>query len=548
MDKIVDFLEGKPDELIEQIKSEMMEAAQKQKFEKAASLRDKLTNIEEILERQRISDPNRKDTDVFHYVVDQRKIYTNLFQIREGRIVGQENFIFSTGAEAAMEEGKESLDPSEIISTFIAEYYEKATNIPKEILIPDQVENQELLENWLSEKREKDGKAGRVKIIFPLLGEKNHLLELSLKNAASYAHQQKARWDKNENDEKENLEKLAEILKLKKAPKRMECYDISHVGGTDTVASMVVFTNGLADNGQYRRFRLKTIPDGKPDDYASMEEVLTRRLKYIKSKRFQYKFATKKALKEIQEKDDQATDPKNIFCIFEKEKLIGFIRLVDKKEIQNLWIHPDYRGEKLGHELILQLMEKQKEKKYYVTPEGSLTEYYENFGFQESKEDPSKMLIETAKTLAQHKKFAVKPDVMVIDGGKGQLAVAEKVMKKLQLDIPLCSLAKQEEEIFVPGEKTSILLPRDSKVLHLFQRIRDEAHRFAITYSTTSHRKGMFTSALDEIEGIGDLSRKKLLNAFGTIENIKMAPLDQLARVIGKKAAIKVKQELQKGK
>lgn len=560
--KVIEFLEGKPDELITEIKNEMMMAAKEQKFEKAAGIRDKLMMVEEIFEKQRISDPNRKDTDIFHYVVDRKKIYTNLFQIREGLIVGQENFIFDS------EEMREEVSPSEIIEAFLRDYYEKSTSIPKEIFIPDQIENQEMLEKWLESK-----KGNRVKILFPLLGEKNHLLELSLKNAASFAHQQKTRWQKTESDE-EALENLAQILKISKPPKRIECYDISHIGGTNTVASMIVFANGMPNQSEYRRFKLQTIPHGKPDDYASMREVLTRRLKYLKGSKYSFKKSDKKRYEEIlkiiekeNKKENIGTEElkkQNFFCMLDQKKLIGFVRKTELNEIRSLWIHSDYRGQKLGYDLIFNLIEKTKEKKYYVYVKTELREYYENFGFQEVKNIPEDfkkriekadlenndhgilLLIESGKLLTQYKKFSAKPNLIILDGGKGQLSIGIKALRQDKLEIPICALAKEEEEIFTPHEKNSIKLPKDSKTLHLFQRIRDEAHRFAINYSTSSHQKGLISSALDDIPGIGEISKQKLLNTLGTLENIKMIPLDQLARVIGKKAAIKLKQELQK--
>ncbi|MEK7545431.1 MAG: GNAT family N-acetyltransferase, partial [Patescibacteria group bacterium] len=568
--------QGRPDELIEKLKSEMIEAAKNQKFEKAAGIRDKLQNLEELFEKQRISDPSRIDTDVFHYITDEKKIYSNLFQIREGKITGQENFIFD-GNEIG-----ENLTPNEIIEAFLRDYYEKATSIPKEILIPDKVENKEMFEEWLSSKKNGATKGDKkVKIIFPVAGEKNHLLELSLKNAASFAHQQKARWMKENENDKESLEGLAKVLNLKKLPKRMECYDISHIGGTSTVASMVVFTNGIANNAEYRRFKLQTIPEGKPDDYASMEEVLTRRLKYIKGSIYPCKTPNKKMLREIEktiqeqkgaidEIENIQEEKSKILCMMDEETMIGFARITENAEIRSLWIHKKYRGQKLGYDLIYKLIEKMKDKvpgggkKCYVYVLPNLKEYYENFGFQEVKNIPENfkeriekadaknkdrgilLIVETGKLLAQHKKFAVRPDVIILDGGKGQLSIGVKVLKKLKLEIPICSLAKREEEIFTPEKKTPILLTKDSKTLHLFQRIRDEAHRFAITYSGKSHNKSLIISALDEISGIGELSKQKLLNAFGSVENIKMAPLDQLARVIGKKTAIQLKQELQK--
>lgn len=567
IDKVVHFLNGRPDELIAQIKEEMMTAAKDQKFEKAAGIRDKLMAIEDMFEKQRINDPDRKDTDVFHYVAEDKKVYANLFQIREGRIIGQENFILDVN------EMGEEVTSSEIINAFLRDYYEKATNVPKEIFIPDQMENQELIEEWLSEK-----KGNKVKIFFPLIGEKNGLLELSLKNAASFAHQHKAKWMRENVEDKESLENLSQLLKLPKLARHIECYDISHIGGTDTVASMIVFKNGFAESGGYRRFKLRTIEHGKPDDYASMKEVLTRRLKYIAKSDIRLQKAGKKHEKNMKKWAEECgwpdlmekPDTENFYIILKEKTAIGMIRLKELSksifEISGLYIGEKHRGEKLSFEILDKLIKNIKDKKarIYISVEEKLINHYLEFGFIQTQEVPeifqeshekfgkidNKKYKILAYYLAKRKKidesFLSKPDLIILDGGKGQLGIGVEVLKTLNLDIPICSLAKREEEIFTPDKKNPILLPHDSPTLHLFQRIRDEAHRFAITYSGKTHNKSMITSQLDEIPGIGDISKQKLLNAFGNLENVKMAPLDQLSRVIGKKAAIKLKQELQR--
>lgn len=580
VNKVINFLEGKPEELMNQLKDEMTMYAQQKKFEKAAAIRDKLKIMEEMFEKQRISDPHRKDTDVFHFVVDNSRIYTNLFQIREGRIVGQENFILNNQGE------KEVPSTSQICEAFLRDYYQSATSIPDEILVPELLdpEEKEMAEAWISEKKGK-----RVNILWPQLGEKNKLLELSLANARSYAHQQKVKWLKTEVVPKESLENLAVTLSLPKPPKRVECYDISHFGGTGTVASMVVLINGIPTNSEYRRFKLRTIPHGKPDDYASMREVLTRRLKYLTIGNFGYRAPSKKAFEEIKTiltNEHHATpeeleklNPEHILTMCDdkdpkSKKLVGFaINEIINHEasiMDHLWINPEYANQELISKLIYKLLEKHKKtKKWYLfTPEDT-QEFFETQGFKEVKSRPDSLvthllatpdseaslagksrpsallMIETARVLEQYAKFTVKPDLIILDGGKGQLGIGVEVLDTLSLNIPICALAKQEEEIFKPGEKESIKLPKDSKTLHLFQRIRDESHRFAVTYSNLVHNKNLITSELDDIHGIGEVTKKKLLNHFGSLSSIKNATMDEIARVAGKKTAIALKQQFQ---
>lgn len=567
IDKVMNFLEGKPEELMNQLRDEMTKYAQQKKFEKAGTIRDKLKMMEEMFEKQRISDPDRKDTDVFHFITENSRIYSNLFQIRDGRIVGQENFILNH------DDGKETPSTSDICEAFIRDYYQSATNFPDEILMPDLLEEPEIEEAWLSEKRGK-----KVKILWPQLGEKNKLLELSLANAKSFAHQQKVKWLKDEIIPKESLEHLAEILHLPKPPKRIECYDISHFGGTGTVASMVVLQNGIPANSEYRRFKLRTIPHGKPDDYASMHEVLTRRLKYLTIGNYAYRAPSKKTFEEIKtilikeqnldEEQVKTLKSENFLTISDNtKKLIGFIynEIVSNEAsiMAYLWLNPEYENQELTSKIIYKLLEKNKKTKkwyFFTTPETQ--EFYETHGFNEVKTPPDSLtahlsttseekrpevllMIETGKTLEQFSKFMVAPNLLVLDGGKGQLGIGVKVLKELGLDIPICSLAKEEEEIFTPADKVSIQLPKDSKALHLMQRIRDESHRFAVTYSNLVHNKNLITSELDDLPGIGELTKKKLLKHFGSLASIKTATMDELARIAGKKTAMLLKQKLQ---
>lgn len=490
---VEDFLDGKADGVIQDLTQQMQEHAKAKNFEKAAKTRDKIEKIKDILEKQKVSDPNQTNKDIINYLVSHEKAYFNLFQIRDGKLIGQENFTLSAEATENKEE-----DP-EILEAFLNQYYEIATDIPKEIIVPHKVDID---------------KIEKAKIIIPKKGTKNRLLEMSLNNARIYADKNGPSWKQENELTKSAAKDLQKLLKLKTELKRIECYDISHLSGTDTVGSMVVFENGAPKNKMYRKFKLKTVKN-KPDDYKSMEEVLTRRFSKIALELQQKDYSFKKSRKSDKEfiEKNNKVDLENTdrdFYILEKEKdTIGFISVKDhnKKvgELSNLWLSKKHRGKKLGYNLIKNAIKKSKAKRIYIICKEELKEYYLIAGFEEIKKIPSELeerynefkkkkkhRICLAYDKSKHKideSFTKTPDLVVIDGGKGQLNSARKVFKKLNLNIPHISLAKRLEEVFVPGKPQSIILPKRNEALKLLQRARDEAHRFAITYNKNLRSK-----------------------------------------------------------
>ncbi|MCK9186076.1 excinuclease ABC subunit UvrC [Candidatus Gracilibacteria bacterium] len=506
---VENFLAGKADSIVKDMKEKMQKLAVNKEFEKAARLRDRLKKVEEILEKQKVSDPNQEDKDVINYYITQNKAYFNLFQIRDGKLIGQENFTLS--AESAEEN-----ENKEILEAFLNQYYKIATDIPKEILIPHEIEDKNEIEKILSEE-----KKSKVSIIIPKIGNKNKLLEMSLNNAKIYADRQKPSWKVESEFTKEGVDELQKLLKITSHLKRIECYDISHFSGTETVGSMVVFQNGIPKNDLYRKFKLKTV-EGHPDDYKSMEEVLTRRFSKIekdyKSKDYEFKKATKKYEKEIRKiikKEDLKPDLElKKFYILEKNKksLSAFAALSEYSEkvaiINALFVMPKERGNKIGHKLIKNIIAKSKSKRIYIICKEKLKDYYLTIGFEEIKIVPEELQKHYKDCMCWDKKsvilaydkqkhkpdesFVQIPDLVIIDGGKGQLGVATKVMQELNLKIPHISLAKQLEEIFTPNSKKSIILDKTNSALKLLQRVRDEAHRFAITYNKERRSKKMF--------------------------------------------------------
>ncbi len=556
IDQIVRFLSGDTDEVVNRLEEQMKIAAQNKQFEKAGQIRDKLLNIQDIIEKQVINGTQHEYMYIIGHHLEDRKAYITLFQIRDGKLVNPENFVMD----------HESDTETEVVEAFIRDYYEIATDFPKEILLTHEteknIEDKASLEEWLNTITDH-----KINITSGERGKRRELVELAKKNAEHYMTQQKTSW---ESKEEASLKELQKVLSLEKMPRRIEGYDISHLGGTNTVASMVVFENGLPNKKEYRHFKIITVENGKPDDYASMKEVLERRLKYLDNGKIQFRRATKKSFEEIikliednqQDIDtlDTETTAIDFLCAFEDKKLIGFVRKTKQNEIRTLWVDESKRGNKLGYKLLLKLIEKDKAEKHYVYIKPELAEYYEKFGFKRVQKIPEKLkeriieadkenqdtgvllVIERTQVWEIKNKFNTKPDLILIDGGKGQLSMGVKALKELNLELPMCSLAKREEEIYTPGISSPLLLEKTNPGLQLLQRIRDESHRFAITHQRNS-RKSILTTELDELKGIGAKTRNKLLKHFHTVENVKNASLEELTKVVGASTANIIKNQ-----
>jgi excinuclease ABC subunit C len=358
---------------------------------------------------------------------------------------------------------------SEIFSSFIEQYYDKTTNIPPHILIPEEPTFKKELEEWLSSK-----KSRKVKIEIPKIGRKNHLINLANKNAQNYARQMRIQWMTEEKKDPNNvIPNLKQILKLPKDPLRIECFDISHLAGTHTVGSMVVFINGEPEKNHYRQFNIKSLKNLEINDFASMYEVLIRRLKYIKTLN----------------KDCKVKIKDNKITIFNKDPLADIeYQQIDNQILFNaINIH-----KKHNHliDLIFESLKKLKSSKYLVSK--NLANYKDLFisaGFIEINH-PDYILGYYPQKQTKDLSFSTKPDLIVIDGGKGQLKYALKARDELGLKIPIISLAKRHEEIFLE-DKTKVLLQYGSGELSLIQRLRDEAHRFAITKNREKRNKKM---------------------------------------------------------
>jgi len=389
-------LDGRTTELERDLKRRMQEAADNYAFEEAARLRDQLQAVTRLNEQQKAVTGSGGDMDVIGFAKDTTGICLQIFFVRKGKLIGRDNFFLPDGGEAE----------EEVMSAFVKQYYNEATFIPKEIVVPylPDEEEKQLIEIWLADKADR-----KAELILPQRGVKRELLSLANDNAKKLLEERLRKGSLSLKDDLAAAEELQLALALPNPLERMDCFDISHTQGSETVASMVVFRNGSISKKDYRKYRIVSA-EGKPDDFKSMQEVVYRRYK-------------------------------------------------------------DYED---------------------------------------------------------------LPSLVVIDGGKGQLSSALEVIRGLGLhDLPVVGLAKREEEIFIPGQSESILLDRDSASLHLIQRIRDEAHRFAITFHRKLRGKRNLVSVLDHVEGIGPKRRQELWKKFKTLDAMKEASVEELAAVEG---------------
>lgn len=492
--QVILFLEGKHDEVLKNLQAKMEEAAENLNFEEAARIRDRIKAVERILEKQRIiSTEGQDDQDVIALASQDDETCAQVFFFRSGKLVGREFFVL---------QGTRESSPAEIMGSFFLQFYESVPHIPAEIVVEAEPEDRTTLQTWLKEKRR-----GAVTITEPKRGEKLRLVEMVKQNAREVLEQQRIKWLSDSQKTQMALEELQEALNLVAPPQRIECYDISNTAGTNSVGAMVVFEGGRPCNSEYRRFKIKTVEGA--NDFASHQEVLRRRFR-------------KAAAQQEAELDTEATA---VVDKVSQKNTVEYARLDKAASLAGEQVAQDAR-ENSG-------------------PEHDMLEHEVNVreaGEVESEKQESGMQHEWAL-----------PDLVIIDGGKGQLNAALEVMRELKLDIPTIGVAKEEgshtklttaEEIYIPGANEPILLPRTSQGLYLLQRIRDEAHRFSITYHRKVRSEKTFKSVLDEIPGIGPKRKKALMTHFGSVKAIGAASLDELAAIDGmtRDAAEKVKE------
>lgn len=413
IDEVLEFLNGNIKKVVSQLEEKMREAAAEFEFEQAAGYRDLIESINHIAGKQRITNPNSNtiDRDVVAMAIQDKEAVVSIFFVRDGKLLGREHFHMS---------GVEETQPMETMTAFVKQYYAGTPYIPKELLLETEVEEKELLENWLSQKREQ-----RVHILTPQKGEKHKLIELAKDNAAMVLHQDLEKIKREEARTIGAAQEIADLIGIEKA-ERIEAFDISNISGVNAVASMVVFERGKAKRSDYRKFRLRTVTG--PDDYKSMEETLTRRFQHGK----------------------------------EEQRQIA--------------------EEGLEEEL------------------GSFNRF---------------------------------PDLIMMDGGRGQVNVALRVLEELHLNIPVCGMVKDDNHRTrgLYYKNREIEFPPKNEAFDLITRIQDEAHRFAIEYHKLLRSKTQVKSILDDINGIGPARRKALIQHFKTIDAIRQASAEELKDV-----------------
>lgn len=448
---ITDYFKGKYAQIEKYIFEKIQILASQKQFEQAAKLRDSYFYLQKLSERQKISSTNIKDNfDIITTAPCGNLALVNLMKIRSGKLIETSHHLLTH---------LESQTPkNEVLESFVSQYYEKTVSLPKVILTNIKLKNKQEIQHMLESNTN-----AIIKISNPKVGNKQKLVSLCQKNANLIAQtQEKKIFAEDPKKLEQLLERVKEDLQLEILPKRIECYDISHLAGTKTVASMVVFENGIPKKSDYRQFDIRSLETGEIDDFQSMQEALTRRLKYIskldKSIKCKYLETQTKLIK----------DKKSIASIdFE---------FVNSTQIEITNINPSKISLLELKQLIYKTIEKHKLKKVYYQQD--LTDQLRELGFKQIKSQYRHALY--TSQINKDTSFKKTPDLIVIDGGKGQLSSALKAQKILGTNIQFVSIAKRLEEIFKP-DKSRILLPETSESLKLIQRLRNEAHRFAIT-------------------------------------------------------------------
>ena len=425
------FMEGDTEAVTTDLRTNMEKASEELEFERAAVLRDRMRSVQKVADEQQIKvDANPiSDMDVIAFTQSDSDTWVEVFFIRHNKLVGRDHF-FMDGAQDEL--------PGLGMGQFIKQFYQSASAIPPRILLQHPLEEEELIGDWL-----RDLRGGAVRLVLPQRGQHKKLIDMVAENARQGLEHHRVRWLDNTDVIHGAMAELQEELSLPTDLRRMECYDISHIQGTNTVASMAVFEDGKPKSSEYRRFKIKTVEG--VDDFESMREVLRRRFK----------------------------------------------RMADARAKGN---RPEDNG-----------------------------------------------------TNSKDASWGIFPDLVLIDGGKGQLSAALEVFLEMGLDnVPLASLAKENEWLYVPHTPEPIVLARNSQALYLVQRIRDEAHRFAITYHRNLRSKSSLKSPIDLVTGIGPKRKRMLLRRFGSVSGIKQASLDEIAAVPGltRSLAILLKQSL----
>ena len=501
---LIHFMEGRGRNALDSLRIAMEAAAGDLQFERAAALRDRIRAAEQVIEKQRITSVGRGDLDAIAYAADGDEVVVQVFTVRDDNVVGREEFVLSdtAGAEAG-----------EIVAQFVQQYYERATFVPPLVLVQASPMGEKTLREWMATRR-----GGAVHFEVPQRGPKKDLLDLVDKNATLALKRMQVEWLADRRKTTEALRELAEGLNLSDSPRRIECYDISHVQGTSTVASMVVFEDGNPARHAYRRFKMKA--GDQNDDFKSMYEVIERR------------FRRAQAASQVELRPSPASDPGNA------TEVEATSPIADETNPETASAGDHSPASRVGNGTG-GLGAQSRPTSEVVDDTVSLPEDAGEAGLLALDDDgPGDQTDVDTSPSSDGKGWGVWPDLVIIDGGKGQLGAAVEALETLGVAVgtgglPIVGLAKQYEELFRPGYSQAVLLPRTSQALYLGQRIRDEAHRFAVTYHQLVRSKRQIGSRLDRVDGVGPKRKKALMLRFGSLAGIKAATDAELLTVPG---------------
>jgi excinuclease ABC subunit C len=457
--QVILFLEGKHDEVLADLRHQMEEAAENLEFERATLLRDRVRAVEQVLEKQKIINTTGPgDQDVIALASADDETCAQVFFFRNGKLAGREYFIL---------QGTRDTPSTEVMASFIQQFYDSAPHVPGELVVQHEPEDAAALRQWLRQKR-----GAAVTVSAPQRGDKLRLVEMVAQNAAEVLELQRIKWLSDTQKTALALDELRDALNLPAPPQRIECYDISNIQGTSAVGSMVVFEGGRPKTSDYRRFRIKTI-EGQ-NDAGSLQEVLRRRFKRL-----------------------------------------------------------------------------------LATPNGAAERSVDDIADGDVPEDTELPNEEGASPDAVGDPWAQLPSLIIVDGGRPQLSAALAVLADLEVGVQVIGIAKEDhgsisthEEIYLPEQPEPLVLPRGAQGLYLLQRIRDEAHRFAVTYHRQVRSTRTFRSVLDDISGIGPKRKKALIRRFGSARAIAAASVDELVEVegISRELAERIKEQIGSGR
>ncbi|MEV6426918.1 excinuclease ABC subunit UvrC [Nocardia sp. NPDC051463] len=483
VDDFCDFLAGRTDRMVRQLERRMLDAAEELDFETAARLRDDVQALRRALEKQAVVLGTGTDADVIAFATDELEAAVQIFHVRDGRVRGQRGWVVDKSGDAidVPEAGGEM---AALVEQFLTQFYgeqvaqveqgedEQPTHVvPREVLVPQLPADAEQVQEWLSRLR---GSAVQLRV--PQRGDKKALAETVQRNAMEALAQHKLKRAGDLTSRSQALQDIQDALDLDSAPLRIECVDISHVQGTDVVASLVVFEDGLPRKSEYRHYAIKEAAgDGRSDDVGSIAEVTRRRFLRLRRDR------------DAAERSE-LDGPPGVVAGSAEPELVGSDAVVDR--------------------------------------EATIVDAYDDADL------PSLPGIDPRT--GRPKKFAYPPNLYVVDGGAPQVAAAAEVLDELGItDVAVIGLAKRLEEVWVPGESDPVIMPRNSESLYLLQRVRDEAHRFAITFHRSKRSRRMTASALDSVRGLGAARRTALVTHFGSVAKLKEATVEEITEVPG---------------